>query len=140
MKRKPYATVGRTNLLNFFRANPDCQFTTEELCLAVNGSDAAKSTVYRHLTELCRDHVVRKFRSPERLCSVYQYVGSGCDCDEHFHAKCVRCGKLEHLDCEDSADFVLHLKNSHGFFVNCGQSVLYGLCAYCKEQEAKGHA
>lgn len=139
MKRKPYATVGRAKLLAFFRENPDRQFTTEELCLAVNGSEAGKSTVYRHLTELCGDSVVRKFRSPERLCSVYQYVGSGCDCDLHFHAKCVRCGRIEHLDCNDSAEFVLHLKDEHGFAVNCGQSVLYGLCSACREKE-ENHA
>ena len=136
MKRKPYATAGRARLLTFFRENPDCQFTVEEICLAVNGGEAGKSSVYRRLSELVASGVIRRFRSAERLCAVYQYVGEGCDCENHFHTKCVGCGRIEHIDCEDSSDFAAHLLAEHGFFVNCGQSILFGLCADCKKKEA----
>ncbi|MBQ7336127.1 MAG: transcriptional repressor [Clostridia bacterium] len=132
MKRNDYRTAGREALTGFLKQNPDCQFTVDELCTAVNGENSGgKSSIYRHLTELCQKDIVRKYHSEERNCNVYQYVGQGCDCRDHFHEKCVKCGKISHLDCHASADFISHLLREHGFSVNCGQSILYGVCADC---------
>lgn len=136
MNKKTYRTDGRRELIAFLSQNPDRQFTTEELCCAVNGSTAhGKSSVYRHLTSLCREEVVRKFRNEDRNCNVYQYVGERCDCSRHFHEKCLRCGSIHHLDCEGSLEFTAHLLKVHGFAVDCGQSILYGVCAACREKE-----
>ena len=133
MAQKYYKTAGREALIEFLAKNPDRQFTTQELCLAVNGDAAhGKSSVYRHLTELCAENTVRKFRSEEQNCSVYQYVGGACDCGRHFHEKCLSCGSLKHLDCLDSMQFAAHLLAEHGFEIDCGQSILYGLCADCR--------
>lgn len=133
MAQKNYKTEGREALISFLSKNPDRQFTTEELCVAVHGNAARpKSSVYRHLSELCAQETVRKFRSEEKNCSVYQYVGQACDCGKHFHEKCLSCGSLRHLDCDDSLKFAAHLLAAHGFEIDCGQSILYGLCADCR--------
>ena len=93
MEKKTYQTSGRQRLGKFFADHPDVQFSAEELCEAINGNcESGKSTVYRHLTELCRAEVVQRVHSAKRGCYVYQYVGSGCDCRSHFHGKCVQCG------------------------------------------------
>ena len=140
MKKSIYHTGGRQELIAYLTRNPDQQFTAEELCLAVNGStEQGKSSVYRHLTGLCKEEIVRKFRNDERNCNVYQYVGEHCDCGSHFHEKCLTCGKLLHLDCDDSIEFAAHLLKAHGFAVDCGQSILYGVCADCRIKEG-GHA
>lgn len=134
--KKTYQTEGRRQLVDFFEANPDCQFTVEELCLQLNGDSArGRSSLYRRLGELCREDVLRMFRNEDEKCNVYQYVGSSCDCKEHFHAKCVRCGKIEHLHCGDSSEFAKHLMDGHGFRIDCSQSVLYGVCARCGASE-----
>ena len=136
MKKNIYRTGGRDSLISFFSQNPDRQFTTEALCLAINGdAERGKSSVYRHLSELCEDDIVRKFRDEEQNCNVYQYVGKSCDCGKHFHEKCLSCGKLRHLECDDSIEFAAHLLKVHGFAVDCGQSILYGLCAECRERK-----
>ena len=133
MEKKTYQTSGRQRLGKFFADHPDVQFSAEELCEAINGNcESGKSTVYRHLTELCCAEVVQRVHSTKRGCYVYQYVGSGCDCRSHFHGKCVQCGTLEHLGCHDSAVFAGHLLRDHGFAVDCGQSILYGLCKKCR--------
>ncbi len=129
---KSYKTEGRERLLHFLAVHPDEQFTAEELCTAVNGrAQSAQSSIYRRLGQLCADDIVRRFRSEDKQCSVYQYVGQNCDCKLHFHAKCVRCGRLEHLDCGDSADFAAHLLREHGCSVDCAQALLYGIFARC---------
>lgn len=133
MKRNHYQTAGRIALAEFLERHPDRQFTAQELFdeLSCAGT-VGKSSVYRLLAEMCEDESVRKFQSEERHCAVYQYVGAHCDCRDHFHEKCVRCGKLSHLDCHVSADFIRHLFSEHGFSVDCGQSILYGVCAECQ--------
>ena len=133
MPKKTYRTVGRTRLEEFFARHPDRQFTTEEICLSVNGDrEAGRSSVYRHLGELCDADVIQKLHNPERGCHVYQYIGANCDCRNSFHGKCVRCGAIEHLNCHDGEEFASHLLREHGFEVNCGRSVLYGLCQKCR--------
>lgn len=133
MSKKIYQTTGRQRIGKFFAENPDRQFSTEEICEAINGSlSTGRSSIYRYLTELCESDVIQKFHSAERKCSVYQYVGAECDCRSHFHGKCVRCGTIEHLDCHDSQMFTDHLMSEHGFEVYCGQSILYGLCKACR--------
>jgi Fur family ferric uptake transcriptional regulator len=141
MTKQYYHTRGREALIAYLREHPDCQFCAEELCQAINEqTSTGKSTVYRHLTQLCREDAVRRFRSEERGCNVYQYVGEGCDCRLHFHEKCLRCGRIEHLDCHGSSEFAAHLRAEHGFVVDCGQSILYGLCAECYAKAEGGNA
>ncbi len=135
MKRN-YNTSGKQKLLEFFEKNPDCQFTPEDICLAINGNtESKKSSLYRHLSELCEREVVRKFRSDERGGSVYQYIGESCNCRPHFHTKCINCGAIRHLDCDDSEKFAKHLLREHDFEIFCGQSMLYGLCGECRKKE-----
>ena len=133
MEKKSYRTLGRQRIGKFFAENPDRQFTTEEICLEINGdAELGKSSIYRHLSELCAAEVIQKYHSAERNCHVYQYVGAECDCRNHFHGKCIQCGAIEHLACGDSKTFTDHLMQEHGFEVYCGQSIIYGLCKTCR--------
>lgn len=133
MEKKRYRTAGREALSEFLSQNPDRQFTVEELCIAINGGVAhGKSSIYRHLGELCQTGAVRRFQDESGRGSLYQYVGQACDCHAHFHEKCTLCGRIRHLDCGDAEGFVEHLLRVHGFAVDCGQSVLYGICAECR--------
>jgi Fur family ferric uptake transcriptional regulator len=138
MQKKTYKTCGREALTAFLSQHPDRQFTAEELCQAVNGStESGKSSIYRLLGELCAEETVHKFRDEERKCAVYQYIGKKCDCRTHFHEQCTRCGVIRHLECDDSVRFAAHLLTAHGFSVDCGRSILYGICADCRRAEGR---
>ncbi len=139
--KKTYKTAGKQKLLAFFEENPDRQFTAEELYAAVSMDvNVGKSSVYRHLALLCESETVKKFHSDARGGNVYQYVGDACDCRRHFHEKCTGCGRVVHLDCHATAEFAEHLLGEHGFLVDCGQTILYGLCADCRRKELSSHA
>ncbi len=141
MQRNQYQTAGRRALVEFLEANPDRQLTAEEIYRALcECTPIGKSSVYRLLGELADAAVVRKFQSDAHSSCVYQYVGKACDCSDHFHEKCVKCGKIQHLDCHATADFIRHLAAEHGFAVNCGASVLYGVCADCQRKGGEVHA
>ena len=134
-----YKTAGRQRLLDFLESHPDRQFTVEELCTEMDKQDGAtsrKSTVYRHLSELCGEGTVRKYRSDTQSAYVYQYVGQG-ECTRHFHLKCVTCGDLVHLECTVSEELLSHISAHHGFEVDSGRSILYGRCEACAALEKK---
>jgi len=137
MKKQQYKTAGKRALVSFLASHPDRQFTADEVYAAVSAdASVGKSSVYRQLSLLCEEESVRRFRSDARGRNVYQYVGTGCDCRDHFHEKCTMCGRVVHLDCDATAEFVAHLSLEHGFAVDCGRTILYGVCADCRERRA----
>ena len=138
-----YKTAGRQRLLDFLQSHPDRQFTVDELAIELNrstqkcdGKNVGKSTLYRHLSELCDEGTARKYRSDTQSAYVYQYVGTG-DCCHHFHLKCLSCGELVHLECTVSEELLSHISSHHGFEVDSGRSILYGMCEDCASQEKK---
>ncbi len=144
-----YRTAGRQRLLEFLHGHPDCQFTVDELCheLAPERLDrdsreaGGKSTLYRHLSELCTEGAVRKYRSDTQSAFVYQYVGGGDgSCSHHFHLKCVTCGRLVHLECAVSEELLSHIRTDHHFQVDSGRSILYGVCEGCGQRDADSMA
>lgn len=130
---KTYKTAGWQRLLQFLHGHPDRQYTVDELAVSVHPT--GKSTLYRHLSELCAEGTVRKYRSDVQSAYVYQYVGRG-DCCHHFHLKCVSCGQLIHLECAVSEELLAHIRSDHQFEVDSGRSILYGLCAACSAERS----
>ncbi len=128
---KNYNTEGKRRLTDFLRANPETHFTVEDICTSLNGNLSKRSSVYRNLSELCDDGSVRKFHGQSGF--VYQFVGDR-DCSSHFHLKCMRCERLVHLECEMGEELTLHIMSHHGFTVDSGRSILYGLCNECAEK------
>ncbi len=135
-----YKTAGRQRLLDFLEKHPDRQFLVDELSEELNRrigdspNRSGKSSLYRHLSELCDEGTVRKYRSDTQSAYVYQYVGRG-DCCHHFHLKCVSCGALVHLECAVSEELLTHIRSDHGFCVDSGRSILYGMCKVCAAAE-----
>ncbi len=129
-----YKTAGRQRLLSFFSAHPDRQFTADEIAatLQETASSASKSSLYRHLSELCADGVLRKYRDEGQSAYVYQYVAAG-NCSRHFHLKCMDCGRIIHLECDMTDALLSHILSDHRFRVDSGRSILYGVCTSCGE-------
>lgn len=126
-----YKTDGKGKLIEYMSIHPDLQFSVEDICMGIYGDEGRKSSVYRQLGALCKSGKVKKFRAEERNAYVYQYVGEGCDCDSHFHLKCISCGKIIHLECLVTGELIDHIMNEHRFSIDVGSSILYGKCADC---------
>lgn len=128
---KNYNTEGKTRLIDFLKNNSETQFTVEDICLSLNGNLSKRSSLYRNLGALCSEGVVKKFHGDNGY--VYQFVG-GMDCSNHFHLKCLRCEKILHLECEKGSELTSHIMSHHGFSVDSGRSILYGVCDACAEK------
>lgn len=130
-----YITEQKTMLLSFLKSNHDNAFTVDELTAEMKKSygDRApgKSTVYRLITKLSDDGIVKKFAKTGSRCFVYQLVSEG-ECHNHLHLKCLDCGKLIHLDEEVSEELLDKVKMLNDFLVNEDETILLGKCAECK--------
>ena len=108
-------------------------FTAEEICEALkqNGGHVGLSTVYRHLERLVNEGNLRKYVSNAGESACYQAARG---CREHFHLKCIVCGKLEHLSCSFLDDIGHHLAEEHGFSIDPSRTVFYGICKECEKK------
>lgn len=138
MKRTTYSTAQKLRLLTYLRDHKDEQFTVVQLAATLeDGSTGSpgRSTVYRQIAQLCTDGVVRRFEQAGTNSFVYQYADNRADCDgeAHFHLKCVHCGRLLHLDCDQLAAVRTHIQAAHGFRIGSAHGILWGECAACME-------
>ena len=131
-EKKSYKTQGRAALLAYLKEKAsEAPETAEEIYtgLCAGGHAPGRSSVYRLLAELAESGAVRKSRA-RGTGYVYQLSG---DCHGHLHLECLVCGKVSHLKCDCSAEIAAHLLKTHGFSVDRGRSLLFGVCAACGE-------
>lgn len=129
-----YKTRQRAVIEQALKKNGDRHITVEELSeqLLQSGEAVGRTTVYRSLERLVEEGKAQKYTAiGESAC--YQYI-SGGECCEHFHLKCVSCGKLIHIECRRLAALSEHIAAEHGFKVDMLKTVLYGLCEECAKK------
>ena len=129
----PYKTKQRELIAGFFRKNTDRQFSINDISDEFYGI-IGKSTVYREGSRLADDGFIRKYPDSEGG-FFYQYAGEHCH--EHFHLRCISCGKIVHLDCHMMNGVCEHISDEHDFEIDMSRTVLYGLCGDCKGENKK---
>ncbi len=136
--RGEYSTRQREAILSFLKEN-NAHVSASDIVfhLREQGYSVSTATVYRTLDKFESEGVVKKMMVGDGTGACYQYA-SGSDCNEHFHLKCIKCGRLIHLSCEFLHDMESHIFNEHGFTVSSGRTVIYGVCSHCGGVEAKG--
>lgn len=128
-----YNTKNKKTITEFFNRNGEEWFTAEQVAESVDG--VGKSTVYRILGELYESGFLLREYSEKRACVAYKADKRGCR--EHFHIKCVSCGKLVHIEDKDAENELEIVARSNGFCLDKGKTVLYGVCDKCKENNQK---
>ena len=100
--------------------------TSEKLIEYINSNyeNISLATIYRNLTKLIDEGLVRKLRLGEE--EIYETVKG-----DHFHFKCTNCGEIYDIDpnkiemhCLDEVD---------GNEVTGKDIMLFGICKNCKE-------
>ena len=132
--RGAYQTKQQEAVATLFQRRAEDCLTPEEAHAALErqGLGIGKTTVYRAIARLCENGVLRRYASHESgEAALYQL--NPCR-ESHLHIRCVRCGALEHLHCEEIEAFKKHLTEHHGFSLDEGQTVLYGLCEQCSRE------
>lgn len=126
-------TVQRTLVLEAVK-ELQCHATADEIytVIAKKHPDISKATVYRNLNLLSEMGEIRKREVP-----------GGADrydhqCDEHYHIRCLECGRIFDVDMAFMADLEKNIRNAHGFAF-MGHDVMFkGICPDCNAERTGG--
>lgn len=124
-----YSTNHKKQLIDLFEQNKDSVFSATYL--VDNLKDTMnKATVYRQLKALEEEKFIRKTYNEEAGGYEYQY---SCECKNHLHLRCVKCGKIIHLKCMDANMFINHIYKKHGFLIDQYATSILGVCKECQK-------
>ena len=124
-----YKTYSRNALSEFFKENKHNSYTSLDL-IEIFKDSINKATIYRNLKYLEDNGFIHKTYDDKK--QVYEYMYAD-DCDRHFHLKCIKCGKIIHLHCDDADEFISHIKNEHNFSISENITTIYGVCEECEK-------
>lgn len=99
--------------------------------LKAAGEKVGRTTIYRYMEKLALEGVLRKYYIEEGAGACYQFVKEDEGCQEHFHLKCLQCGKLIHVECDYLDSIAGHIFEHHHFRIDNTKTVLYGTCEAC---------
>lgn len=137
--RSKYKTKLKQNILNYLIQNKHVSVSARDIYehLLSGGEQVNLSTVYRNLDRLVIDKKVLKYISEDGKTASYIWADDHKECCEHLHLQCINCGKIIHLDCDCSADFIKQIVIKHDFELTSDNAVLYGECGNCRKKSMK---
>ncbi|SCP99936.1 Fur family transcriptional regulator [Anaerobium acetethylicum] len=104
-----------------------CHATAEEIydTIVKKHANISRGTVYRNLNLLSDIGQIRKMEMP-----------SGADrfdhqCHKHYHARCIKCGRVFDVEMEVITDLEKNIKNTHGFEFIEHDLIFKGICLEC---------
>lgn len=125
-----YNTRNKKELISLFASNSERAYSAEDILALL--PDMSQSTLYRLISSLYEEGLLRKVESEGRSCC-YQYRNEE-SCGTHMHIRCKSCGQIEHLD-EDTSDKIKSLISTGIGFEALSSTMLDGICSTCKEEK-----
>lgn len=88
----------------------------------------SRGTVYRNLKYLAEENAIKKIE-----------VLGGADrfdhlCDEHYHARCLQCGRIFNLNMVYIPHLEKKVKDTQGFTLSGYDLMFKGICPECKKK------
>lgn len=128
-----YNTKQREALLSFLQKHTDELLSTAQIADGVKKYNISLSAVYRNISSLeAEGKLLRHIKGGSRE-AFYQYV-SAEKCGHKLHLSCKKCGKISHLGSESTKKLISQIAGSEKFSVDGNETVLYGICAECKNK------
>ncbi len=105
-----------------------CHATADEIYdeIIKEYPNISRGTVYRNLQRLCETGDIRKREIPGGA-DVFDHI-----CSDHYHVRCIKCGRVFDVDMEYMADMEKYIKDTHGFVFIGHDIVFKGICPECK--------
>ena len=110
-----------------------CHATADEIYQEIKKDHPhiSRGTVYRNLQRLCEIGEIRKREIPGEA-DRFDHL-----CHDHYHARCVKCGRVFDVDMEYMAGLEKTIRDTHGFVFTGHDIVFQGICADCQNEPDK---
>ena len=104
-----------------------CHVTADEVydTIVKTHPDISRGTVYRNLNLLSDNGTIRKVEMPSGAVR-YDHL-----CHDHYHAKCIKCGRVFDVAMEFIADLEGNIKDTRGFVFTGHDIIFKGICFEC---------
>lgn len=126
-----YETKQRHLLMAFFASHPDEAIPVSAIASALAESGVSRASIYRNLSILESEGIVRKVAKEGFREASYRYLNAA-RCRQHLHLACTKCGKTYHLDLPATERLINSVQNDAQFEIDSSSTVLYGICSSCK--------
>ena len=126
-----YITKQRRLLLDFLAKHTDETLSAGQIAEALSGKEISTSAIYRNLAALEQEGKLKRSVKPGSQEAYYRYTDDE-DCRGHLHLSCLRCGKTVHVEEPETDALARSLASTEGFTLDRTDTVLYGICADCK--------
>ena len=127
-----YMTNQRKALFDILEQHRDETLTADQI-ITLTGDGASRSAVYRNLSSLEKQGLIKKTASSGSSKVLYRYVGSK-ECADHLHLECSKCGKTYHLRMPTTSALIDDVMKDANFEVDSSSTVLYGVCENCRKK------
>ena len=131
---RKYATRQRASLVEYLQSHADENLSAGQIAQALASKGISRSAVYRNLSALEEDGLVKRDTKSGSKSVYYRYLGAEA-CREHLHLSCSKCGKTYHLDVSTTNRLVDSVAQGSDFAVDSASTVLYGVCGNCREKD-----
>ena len=128
-----YLTRQRKRLLEYLSEHTDEQMTARQIADALTADNISISAVYRNLSALEEDGILKRSIRENTREVYYQYIAAK-ECREHLHLSCRVCGKSIHLEEKEAEQFLHRTLESTGFQIDKTKTILYGICEDCRKK------
>lgn len=129
-----YLTRQRRLLLDYLTEHADETLSAGQIAEDLSGAEISVSAVYRNLAALEQEGRLHRAAGSGKEQSYRYSDAEGCrGC---LHLSCTCCGRTFHMDRTDAERLVDAVAEAEGFAVDRAETVLYGLCAACREARA----
>ena len=131
MRNNCYHTTQKELILTFLKQKKQQFVSANDILVYLLNQDEkiGLTTIYRYLKTLEEEGKLRTDRKESTR--VYQYVDEGCQ--NHFHLKCEKCGKMEHIEKKEVQAFQKKMKKEYGFEIDV-KNAMIGTCKKCQSK------
>ncbi len=131
--QREYKTKSKDYILEYIKKNKQRRFSVADIqeYLLSKDININLTTIYRNIDKLLENDTLLKFKNNKEDFCVYQYHEPGANCNNHLHIQCNKCGKIFHLDDDFMIKLKKYLNTDCGFYIDCENSILQGLCENC---------
>ena len=136
--REQYNTAQRQAIIDCLsEAGSHMTASAVRTALAEGGRKVSSATVYRQLEKLVLEGVVVKSQPIGEKSACFELLDkTACVPERCYHMKCLSCGKLIHLNCEEIDSLCAHMLAKHDFRLDMLSTVLFGTCEACAKERA----
>ena len=127
-----YKTKQRALLAQFLSRHPDETLSAREIAAALAGEGVSVSAVYRNLSRMEEEGLVRRASKAGSRETFFRYVEAE-PCRHSLHMSCKRCGKTYHMDDRGAEELIRALTQNEHFALDRTETVLYGVCGTCRK-------